>query len=241
MKEYQDNTEKLARANARKIFLVNCRKDNLIPAHIQHSHKCLNSAFKKQNPTTKKAAKVQSNFRARILSLEIETTFSNIYFLEKQNRGISRKLQQQIPATVYYNYIECQKLVYKKEFRKATKDCSKKFENLTSKTMRTKDLLNNDVKKVINLTQHDIPEDMIEIIALGPKFSITPTKEEVPMPLLIAEIERIVHQCPSSSQNSIRSEIVNIVTNKIVNAPIKNIDKDTRNLQKKIQENRQLH
>jgi hypothetical protein len=71
----------------------------------------------------------------------------------------------------------------------------------------------------------------MEIIALGPKFSIIPTKGEIPMPLLIGKIERIVHQCPSSSQNSIRSEIVNIVTNKIVNAPIKSMDRDSRKLQ----------
>ncbi len=150
MKKYQYNNGKIAKATARRIFLVDCRKENLIPAHIQHSHKCLNTSFKRNNPTTKKAAKIQANFRARILSLEIESTFSLLHHLEKENHAISTKIQQILPSLISSNFLETQKITYKKDFNKATEKYKIKFEKLTSKIGNIKDRYNNDTHCIIS-------------------------------------------------------------------------------------------
>ena len=96
------NAEKLAKARERANFLVNCRKNDVIPKFLSRKTRTLEDIF----PHNKQVVQIQSKFLKKLLNEAIKTTFRTIAFLEreKQRLDMVRRLENHPLSTVVVQY-----------------------------------------------------------------------------------------------------------------------------------------
>ena len=81
-------------------------------------------------------------------------------------------------------------------------------------------LFNNNSKWFKNLTGRDFPEEISNFLSLGPKFTLNATTHDVPIAVLLSQVENIIQALPSDQQDLYRARVTNIITNSYLsNAP----------------------
>ncbi|VEN48904.1 unnamed protein product [Callosobruchus maculatus] len=72
-------------------------------------------------------------------------------------------------------------------------------------------------KFIKNLTDVEIPDQVMNVLSLGPKFSIQHEKHEIPVLNLIKDVECCIQQRDNANKNALRSITTNILTNHLQN------------------------
>ncbi|KAH0546617.1 hypothetical protein KQX54_012283 [Cotesia glomerata] len=84
LKEWSNNLIKLAALINRRIFLLKCRANNIIPKHISNNIKCIVSLSIEDHPFKKMSDKLITGFQNSVLSLEIKVTLWKLEQLKKR-------------------------------------------------------------------------------------------------------------------------------------------------------------
>lgn len=133
-----------------------------------------------------------------LLNIEIAMCNSDIDRLEKQQESMQIPLPQEIE--------ESSKLVYETELRQANQRVHRKLTRLMQTQDCTPDIELDD-RFIKNLTDVEIPREMLTVLSLGPKFSIEPTTD--PIVDLASDVElAIQREVPISAQRTARGEAV---------------------------------
>ena len=176
LKQFSTTNRLLAESTNKLQFLLNCRSHNLIPQHIYnlYGHQIKNVTF-----FSKTCKNKFNNFNkyclSKLLKLEIQDINFHINFLNKSQK----KHKNKITATNPNKNIN-DKFFYRpsEKFYSVRQNCllkyKTKFESL--QCCKQKQFSPNNDDWFINLTNAHIPSDIIDIVSLGPNFSITPLK-----------------------------------------------------------------
>lgn len=133
-----------------------------------------------------------------LLNIEIAMCNSDIDRLEKQQESMQIPLPQEIE--------ESSKLVYETELRQANQRVHRKLTRLMQTQDCTPDIELDD-RFIKNLTDVEIPREMLTVLSLGPKFSIEPATDPIVDLASVVELA-IQREVPISAQRTARGEAV---------------------------------
>ena len=262
--------KKLAASTNRRIFLLRCRKSMIFPNHIKNNIKSINMLIGGEHPYKKTCSKIVQTLQRSVLNVEIKITIWNIKQLKQQIKILSTTLKENIDNQLYNNVTNHLQVHYNKHFNKIKTTNLKKFQNLASNTTNGNYLTynsknhdnqlnkNNEMDPnadhvlnrtnspimVNNFTQLQIPNDVIDILALGPKFSFNLDIKNFPIATVIKDLEFGINitDINDDQKNELRVRTVNIINNFLITSKYKKnvVDRETAIINRKFNKTKQF-
>lgn len=204
---------RLAKLENRKIFLLRCRKDHILPKHITDGSKCIKGLLSDaRGNILKRIGNFQLRLGLRTLNFEVEITFASIKStltsIDQSFLRLSELLPRHLIDRFSNNIL--------KSFNKRTKYIKNKniikFNNLKS-TVNIQSICSNNSKWVFNLSNLEIPSDIFQFLSLGSKFGLPITRSRIHKGELLADIESIIYNVPIEYKDILRARTSNILTN----------------------------
>lgn len=242
MKEYLNINTKLAKQKNRSIFLLRCKHDEVMPTFLQINVKHIQVKDVHLKHDFENNALIK--FQYKTIKILISDTLKTIKLLQKNIQKNDTYLKNNLPKDIYNKFIEIETQKTNRIFLKVKTKNKKKYDILTDNKQQFT-LVDKPNKWIENLTNIDIPLDAQEILALGPKFATKVDNNKIPVHDIICNIEYSIQNLDTNTQDKIRSNICNILTNhknknKKQSVIQKNINKKILNTKKYIKENPQL-
>lgn len=211
LKQWANTNIKLASSRNRRIFLLACRKHGITPNHINNNTKNITNNIQYQDGRMgQRISSFGNRLDSKILNIEITVTHNNLRSLETSFTQLSDKINNILPLAIWSEFQNRQKIHYERAFQKI------KTNNLN----KLNRLLNNEQNKiktkecwVKDLSGIDIPTDILQFLALGFKFSLSPNSKDVSIKRLLADIENMMFGFLDEKKNIVRAKITNILTN----------------------------
>ena len=220
LKKWAKLNNKMASLKNRKLFLITCRSQGIVPTHIRNNTKHLPLMIETTNGrTARETLDFMSRLDRKILNLEINITFKSIKQAERSLKDINQTLSKKIPNNILTQFEQFQNRSYENTFKKIKKNNIKKVTNL--KNSELENILQIQDNWIRDLSGCDIPSDIKKLLALGHKFSIEPNSKDIDLKKMLADIENIINLYPASNRNVLRAKVTNALTN-FVNKPANN-------------------
>ena len=211
-KEHMKINSKLSSYSSRKSFLVKCRRFGLYPTHIIKNLKCLFNNLEPNMPLNNKIQKIEEDFKRRILNVEIEITYWKISSLNKTLIALKNQLQStNVPVIILEEFFKTQSRIYHNLLKPKLKNVSKKFDSLKYYQYSKFNLSNNNW--CCNISETYIPQNIVETIALGPKFALPYINiKEIPTYKILTDTESIIQNIKDQHDQDIaRFQISNAI------------------------------
>lgn len=210
---WNKTTEKLASFNNRKIFLLKCRSTGTTPTHIEDSVSPLHTLQTENHPYHQEILNINSNLKKKILNLEIKITFWKINSLYKELFKIKREASSLIPLHIYQNFDNNQRNKYEQLFNKIKTSQVNKFNNL--QTLCEDTIPKAEDSWIVNLTNLNLPDDIKNILALGPTFCFNNKLTKKSLIELTTDCEFIINNQERNEEEKsiLRSDIVRLIKN----------------------------
>lgn len=215
MKEWSNNTRKMANLLNRRVFLLECKRLGLTPNHIGAGVKNVLNLFEfyAGSGFNGKIGGFNRNLVAKLLSLEIEHTHLKISHIKKHKCTIERELRQSIPSDTLREFFRLQKITYNRIFHKAKDTNLRKIQALQRKVNKVDYRVQE--KWFRNLSQTEVPEEVKTVLALGSKFNVPVNQNDIDIKDLIADVENISDEVEEDRRNTLRAKTASIITNYI--------------------------
>lgn len=200
-RQFKKQWNKLAKQKARLVFLLKCRRHNLTPRFIidkvtHLTKKNENSA----NNVKRKVDGMSKNLKQSLLNIELSLCHVEISNLEKK----IKELEAIIHVDDLDQTLHCTQQSYEHQLQQSNAKVYKKFTNLVEKQEHLADIKFED-SFIKNLTDLEIPKEMLTLLSLGPKFSTMPGKD--PIIDLVSDVElAIKREVPIENQRTARGE-----------------------------------
>lgn len=209
-KKYQNNHNTMNRTEQTKQFLLKCRKNRLTPTFIINRTKHLMG----RETATRMNIEVVSLIREtnrKILNIEIKDSMREMSYLKTKAKNLHNKLYRLAPQHIINTLISNIRNNNSISFSKKTTTLNSKYEKLII-TQTPKIQYNKEWIK--NLSDVSLPDDVLMMLALGPKFAVYQRKNEVPVGKIIADVENIISNSKNKqNHNLVRGQAANIISN----------------------------
>lgn len=210
-KRWARANSRLASLHNRRIFLLRCRSVGVKPKHLINNIKGI---YQLLTDSTGSIRNKIHNFNIRLennlLNFEVSITIENIVKIEKEISSIKDILLPIVGELVVLNFQSKMKVSYNRKYHLVKEVNIRKFTKLEreqSHPMKVPD------KWLKNISGIAVPNDILTLLSLGPKFNITPTIKDINLPSLLADIDNIVSLTPHTTRNILTARAVNVVTN----------------------------
>lgn len=211
LKDVANINIKLANLRNRRNFLIQCRRNNIFPSHITngvHNVECLTGAA--VGRTLRQTSEFNHRLRIKILNLEIKITHDSISKFEKTLNITKNQVVNILPYNITTEFFKKQSINYNKVFYKVKASNMRKFTNLVNSNINK---IKTPTQWIKNLTLTDIPQEVTNILALGPKFSIKPDINSINIPKFLADIDLVISNVPEEVRNITQNLTTNLITN----------------------------
>lgn len=185
---YEKNLDLLARTKARQVFLLKCRRLKLTPRFISDRTSRVLLAYENETEETRKSVhRHVETLNHSLLNIEIGICCHKI---EDINAAISHSkslIESNVTVEQSTIFTRCQ-LTFEQTLRSQN---NHKFEKLSA-LIQQQGILNDiqfDPSCIKNMTNIEIPKDVMVLLSLGPKFAVRPS--EIPINDLITDVECI--------------------------------------------------
>lgn len=195
----------------RVIFLIKCRRENIYPNHVLDSAE---RSLGTLQPTNGREADYIRTFhnrlKHRIINLEIDLAHRSVSRGDKLMTDIENEVLNTLPLHIWIEFKRRQNISYNIVFHRVKNTNIRKYNRLKTEQTVT---INTEECWIKNLTDIDVPTDVKNFLALGPKFSISPGKGDFSLVGLLADIDCITKKVNTDDKNLLIAQAANIVTN----------------------------
>lgn len=225
MKQWASLNDRMARFTNRRTFLLRCRTSGIIPRHIHDGLKNIQTLLYAGNNTnlTKKVDNLTMKVYKQVLSMEIKITCANIKQMVLKIKEIRFKLLRTVLPEIVNEYEARLNHSFDNYLNKIKNRNIRKFHQLSQ--MKSRDGLFIDNSKWFkNLSDVNIPQDISDLLSLGPKFAV-PCEEKSRLRLdrFLADVENIIEELPDNSKDLTRASTTNVITNFVQNSHVKQL------------------
>lgn len=207
LRRYSITIKKLAHMKNRKIFLIRCRSENVLPKFTK-----LKVSGDGNQSNTIKINKLQQKYQKNLLNIHITETFQKIQHITYFINQLTFHIKNSIPPNLYQNYFYYENIKYERIFNYIKKNNIKKINNLINQTYKKNFNSPTDNNNIINQTNITPPQTFQTLLNLGPKFNL-PFQQKYQINNIIAKVESGIEHLTSSIKNNIRTKICNVLTN----------------------------
>lgn len=204
--------KKINNVKNQKIFLLRCRKNHVVPRHIQQNIKCIFNLLPKNARLARRIENTVSKLKRDIINLEIADAYhSHTDFILRLTKA-KNEANKVLPTKVVEDFIKYQHPQLEKSFMETREQQIKKFTALKEQQASDHIIGNPEVK---NLSTANLPINVNKFLSLGPKFAIQPSNTEYPLKKAVTDIEFGINHMmiTNEEKNRYRGEIVNVLSN----------------------------
>lgn len=206
------NSRKITNTTKTRNFLLQCKNNKIIPRFVANRTKHLFN----HNESSKSSVQL-NNFVLRtnmkILRFEIGLTIKKLHELQREKYFIKRKMYRLAPQRICNSFVCKVKICNRAHFEIITRMINKKYDKLVEEQTKVV-YYNNEWLK--NLSTTEIPKEVELILAMGPKFAVKPTKNEIPIAKMIADVEDVIASNNNQpARNDLRSRTSTTILNYI--------------------------
>lgn len=224
---------KLAKQKNRRIFLLRCKHNDVTPNFLKLnlSHIIFTGTYLEN-----KFNFVIKNTINKILNLTITESTMNIKNYEALIKNKINEVKPCLPGNILNDFLKFEKNKYEKIFNQIKTKNQNKLSKLISKIPQNEIKINTS-KWLENLSDTQIPDDIVEVLALGKSFSLPIVNEnKLPYSEYIASVETAIYDKPDPEKENIRADVVNVITNHKIKTRHNNIktNKMQVHIQKKL-------
>ena len=217
MKNFSHTTVQLATKSNQRILLLRCRKETILPQHLQST--ASNSVSFDNDNVTRMHLSAIKRFLFSTLNLEIKDICISIYRLKNDIRISKQKIMQILPKYIYEHVFLLEsnkahriflslKCSYKSKFErliKGNEDFSKSNDNVPDYNLTDSWLT--------NLTDIHIPTEVVKTDSLGKNFGIPFSPKNIPTKQMISDFESNIHKIDVKDPNEARLKLLNCIKN----------------------------
>lgn len=214
------SSREIAKVTCQKAFLIECRRNDVLPPHIYNVSKNLQHLWYFSNTGKTSYQKALTKFQSKILNITIEDISIHLFQLNKKLSLLKNKLASILPVDIINKFIDMQhthdqkirnelSVKHNGKLRSLIENSS---EHLESNTSELPDICQELKSKWIqNFTNTDIPRDVLEILSLGIKFNTQAKMNNRENVELIKNLEHMlwINNCTNDVQNKVRDIVVN--------------------------------
>lgn len=177
-----------------------------------HKLKIFDSVDKQTNLSMKKIAALKHECSKTLLHSEIAICVSKYKRIQCGLMECEKDLKLMLPETLFNQFIQSQRSKEMNLLMDHKKVHIKKYEKLRSEQHPQDQMFKLD--NVLNLTNVTLPNDFMKVLSLGPQLALPVTRDDIQIPHLIADLEKIMlFDCPSTLMYETRAILANHVTN----------------------------
>lgn len=212
LKEYSNNSIKVAKLKNRRIFLLKCRKQGIIPTHIKNNLKKFQFQFEyKDAKTGHQVATFTSRLGNKVINLEIEITHKNLLYLECRQTSLKDKISIHLSENDWLVFAHKVRIKSNKIFHQTRVININKFNKLRNEQ---REIIVTQQSWLKNLSDVELPQEISTILSLGPKFCLPPNKYDIKIPNLLSAINQVTDSIEEQKRKDIlTSKFINIITN----------------------------
>lgn len=212
MSQYANLVDARAATTSRRIFLLRCRKYQVIPSFICHKLKIFDSFYQQNTPNIKKIDTLKRECSKTLLNTEISMCVSKHNNIDLDIKQCEMDLKRLLPETLIQQFIQSQRRKETNLLEDHKKVHIKKFEKLKSEQHSAE--VTFKLENVLNLTNITLPNDFMKLLSLGPQLALPVTRDDIQIPHLIADLEKIMSfDCPTALIDDTRAILANHITN----------------------------
>lgn len=212
LKEISNIKTKLTTLKNRRIFLLTCRKKQLTPNFLKFQNNFI--TFNNRNLQLQNENNIQ-NFTNHTLNLLITDTIKYINIKQKQHQHFLNKVKNQLDPQAFEQFINLENTKHERKFLKIKETHRKKIRNLEqnkTKTFTDESNTTTHTSWIENLTTVHIPNEIANVLSMGPNFSNKPhNKNNQYIHDIIAETEITIEKLNNETKNNIRHKISNAI------------------------------
>ena len=205
-KKYKKVCEKLAKLNNKKIFLLTCRNSAVFPNFL-NIKKLIHVQSELCN---QQLTRVYHTFKLKLLRILINDIHKNITQLNKNKLYYLNKMKSVLSSHEFDYYCGYVNNIITRLYNRCKRRGIRKYERLTMIQRNLSQPIINE-SWIVNLTNTNIPREVVSILQLGPKFAFE--DKRIPVLPLLSDIEVAIRDLDDSNKADIRNKICNIVTN----------------------------
>lgn len=211
MRRYHSNLEKISSLSNRLTFLERCKHNGIKPDHISHRTIRFYDLFEcKDSQTLTEIQRFKHRLEQKVLLLEIKITIKNLKYSNKCQANLESNFKDLIPSEIFIEFKRRSSIKYSYHYNKSKRQQLDKFNRLIQSQCKS---IHTEDKWFKNISTTDVPADIANFLALGPKFSIQPENQEISTPHILAEVETIDFKGDLRLKTLISNKITNILTN----------------------------
>lgn len=223
-KQWEDLSIKLATIENRRNFLLHCKNNNISPDHISNNLSCLHNSFLTDHPFNNDVNNVFTNFKNKIIKIEIKIAIWHIKKTKEEIEYVISLLEPNIQLNTFTELKNIVNRLYNKHYINVKRTQCKKVERLAGANASIVDRS----QWINNLSHTPIPDEVYEVLALGPKFSLVPQKSDIKICDIIKDLESCMPLTPLDDRDTIRGKTTNLITNFLQDTNTKNTDIDRK-------------
>lgn len=196
-KKYCSTIKIYAMNSSRMTFLMKNKKASTTPRFILDKL-CVFDSFKKQDlddNCSRKLTKFQSDFCIKFLNLEIDICSLKKRQLNTKLKELEGNLHDILNENHFRSILEVQQSRLQRLLNKNNERMKHKFDKIFDTQVKKE--INFNLDACLNLSNKDVPSEMIEILSLGENFSLpTSSKKKIPLMKMLSEINSIITKEP---------------------------------------------
>lgn len=216
MKTWANLNIKLASWRNRRIYLLQCKRQGIKPAHITNNIKCLYSTVV-DGMSANEIDRFNYKVVHKILLTEIRITVKRIVEMERESSLLWQSLGASLPSHILNEFKRRNIIKYNRQFNIIKNRNRNKIEKLKQNTLKQ---INSSSKWFKNVSNIQIPDDIRSFLSLGPRFSVEIPKKEVSVQKLLADVDNIINRFQGENrQNILRAKTTYLITEFLKKTP----------------------
>lgn len=213
LKKWSNLNSKKASFLNRRIYLLECKRNDVIPRHISQNIKNLYSLLDGAPASLiRKMHDFNVGIAGKVLKFEISHTNHSMRVLEREMTELYHSIIRVLPKPIYDEYFLRQNTLFKRSFYSIKEKNINKIQKLIQ---NSKINLKTEDKWFRNISSKQVPDNVKLVLSLGPKFSLPTTVRDVDIEKLLAHVEQIVGKIQVNRRNLVRAKVTSIITNHI--------------------------
>ena len=220
LKKWMSLSKSFANTESHISFLIECRRADLLPKHLMDIGLGLKHFKFSERRTRNKYQRNLSQFQQQLLNLEIKEHHHKLRNIKQSLSNLKKFISDNLPNYIIKKFFQTQELRSNKLKQQNNVTKKKKFDKLYDKKYGAKVNTENGAKVNVekgwfkNLTNVDIPQEVIDTVSLGDKFSVNRQKiyknDKIE---LIKCVESNLNNLDEKHHNEIRLNLVNSIQN----------------------------
>lgn len=205
-RNYSYTNERLARNRCRLTYLIRCRTNGVFPRFIADKTTCFRSMEAQAENRAGQLNRMKDGFMRGMLNMEISIANDQIRQQQYDLAELGQEVRRRLPSDDANRFFETQETSHRNLIAAQKAIHMSKYDRLYHHTLEQQLQFHDGFH--VNLTDADIPIEVLRFLGLGPKFALPVRKKNIPIIDVLADVQHAINQIPEEDGRQLTRTII---------------------------------